>query len=88
MNAELSDELEALGDTCSEDGAPSAFARLREGLKHPSCVVREVAVYGAARLGQRFKSWAPDVVRALSEVSTHDTSPGVREAATEVLEDL
>ena len=89
MNAAaLSDELERLGGTCSEDGAAAAAEELRARLEHPVPMVREGAVYGLARLAQRFPSWAPDAVRELSQRVAHDSSPGVREAASECLEDL
>lgn len=87
-NARLSDELERLGDTCSEDGAASAAEELRARLKHPAPGVREGAVYGLARLAQRFPAWAPEVVVALSDTACQDDSAALREAAREALEDI
>lgn len=88
LAAARADQLEAMGNTTSEDGAASAVAELTAALGKSSTLVREGAIYGLARLAQRFPAWAPDVVRALSNVAFHDPSPSLREAASECLEDL
>lgn len=87
-NASLSDELESLGDTCSIDGASRAFREMCDGLNHASVIVREGSIFGLERLAQRFPIWAPDVVAVLSDVSTNDSVPTIREVALSVLEDL
>lgn len=56
-------------------------ATLFDLLTHPMPMVREGAVYGLARIG------SASARRKLEEVAEVDTSPGVREAAQEALED-
>lgn len=71
-----------------EERAHGAMNDFRAAFDHKSCIVREGAVFGAARLAQRFPAWSPDVVRLLADAERSDESPGVREAAREALEDL
>jgi len=78
-DADLSDACEAMG-SASVDGPlrDKAAFTLTERLRHQSSIVREGAVYGLAGLGiVAFE------LRALAE---HDPSPGVREAARDILE--
>ena len=74
----LTHALEAVG----KHRAPQALRLLRDGLKHPSPVVREGAIYGLAYL-------RPDetIDAELRAMAAADASPGVREAAADVLDD-
>lgn len=76
--AQLAFAAEVLGATSDRAAAEQTIRSL---LTHPSSIVREGAVYGLAEIGS---ATSRDLLRRIAE---QDPSPGVREAATESLDD-
>ncbi|MBN2797737.1 MAG: HEAT repeat domain-containing protein [Deltaproteobacteria bacterium] len=76
---------EILGET-HPSHHPQAISTLLELLHHDSSLVREGALYGLARIGLSVKL-DPRPIQALSDPK-QEPSPGVREAAEEVLDTL
>lgn len=76
--AQLAFAAEVLG---AASDAVAAEQAIRPLLEHPSPLVREGAVYGLAQVGSGTSK------ELLRQVARQDSSPGVREAATEALGD-
>jgi len=78
LSADLTFAAEAAGRIPDSDRVKKALLPL---LKHPSAVVREGAIYGLARHLDK------QIATALEKLAYEDDSPGVREAALELISD-
>lgn len=88
ISAWLSDEFEKLGRVVPDRDVKWALQELTDALSHASPTCREGAVYGLAHIAKRFATATDDVLTRLRVVASDDPSPGVREAAEEVIEDV